>query len=210
MKVLAVGAHFDDVELGCAGSLIKHVRKGHQVTIYVATVSSFHAPDGSQVRGSHTPREEGQKAADFIGARLVCGDFPTNNTLFNERLVLAVRRIIEEGRFDLVYTHWPGDVHLDHQNVVRATLSAARHVPNLLTYRSNWYTGPETFNPRFFVDISDVFQNKIELLKGYQSEFDRQGPSWIAFLEHEQRRAGLGIGVQYAEAFEVIRFRWEP
>ncbi|MFH1092491.1 MAG: PIG-L family deacetylase, partial [Pseudomonadota bacterium] len=112
MKVLALGAHFDDVELGCGGALIKHARRGDEVTIFVVTDSAFRDPEGRLVRPEGIPSKEGRASADRIGAKLICGDFPTNNTLFDERLVVAVRRIVDKTPFDLVYTHWSGDVHL--------------------------------------------------------------------------------------------------
>ena len=210
MKVLAIGAHFDDVEIGCGGALLRHVGRGDRVVILVVTDSSFTAPDGRVVRTAEAARCEGRRSADIIGADLICAGFRTNNTLYDERLVLAMRELIDREDFDMVYTHFSGDVHLDHANIARAALSAARHVPSLLMYRSNWYAGSETFQGRILIDISAVFDRKLDLLRCYGSEFERRGRDWIDFVQSENKQAGLMAGVSWAEAFQPVRFRWQP
>jgi len=206
MKILAIGAHFDDVELGCGGSLIKHVKRGDSVDIFVVTDSAFSDLDGNPVRSTEEARREGQQVADRIGARLICGNFPTNNVIFNEHLVLEIRKDIERASYDLIYTHWTGDVHLDHKNIAHATLTAARHVPRILMYRSNWYETSQTFVGKFYVEISDVIEEKLELLKCYVTEYNRMGDQWRSFFLNEHRNAGQRIGVEYAEVFEIIKY----
>ena len=206
MKVLAIGAHFDDVELGCGGTLIKHRRHNDDVDILVVTDSSFRDPRGNEIRTQGKPEEEGRRSAAFIGARLIAEHFPTNNVLFDEKLVLAIRTVVENSKYDMVYTHHTEDVHLDHCNVARATLSAARHVASVLMYRSNWYLGEGRFDARHFVDITDVYQDKLDLLSHYRSEFARQGDNWVSFLEHQHALFGRMIGVGMAEGFEVVKY----
>ncbi|MEW6263538.1 MAG: PIG-L deacetylase family protein [Thermodesulfobacteriota bacterium] len=206
MKILALGAHADDVELGCGGTLIKHVRRGDEVTVYVLTDSAFMNVDGQVVREREECLRQAGRAAEMIGARLIVGDFPTNNVLFDEDLVKALRRVLEKDGFDLIYTHWTGDVHLDHANIARATLSAARHVASVLMYRSNWYLGDDIFAGRFFVDIGDVLEEKLALLKCYASEYERRGRDWVSWLKQTHALAGLQIGAAFAEAFEVVRY----
>ena len=206
MKILAIGAHFDDVELGCGGALLKHAQRGDSIDIFVVTNSAFNNLEGQPVRSAEQALAEGHRVAETIGGRLTCGDFPTNNVIFNEALVIEIRRKTEQVGFDLVYSHWTGDVHLDHQNIARATLNAARHVPRILMYRSNWYDTSQQFMGRFYVDISDVIEKKFELLKLYKSEYERMGAQWRDFFMNEHRNAGQRIGVPYAEVFEVVKY----
>ena len=70
MNVLAVGAHFDDLELGCSGTLIKHVKAGDRVIMLVLTDSSYQNPSGQVVRSQDAAMNEGRLAAEIIGAEL--------------------------------------------------------------------------------------------------------------------------------------------
>src|SRR5207244_1918898 len=107
---------------------------------------------------------------------------------------------------DLVYTHWVGDIHHDHQAVSRATLHSCRHVPRLLMYRSNWYHSPQDFRGAFHVDITDVWDAKEKSILAHQSEVERTGRKWISFFRNEAENAGQRIGVTYAETFEVVKW----
>lgn len=209
MKILAIGAHFDDIEIGCGGSLIKHRNNGDEVDILVVTDSAFNDLHGNQIRSAKEARKEGQNVADKIGAKLICGKLSTNNVTFNESLVVELRKNIEYENYDLIYTHWTGDVHLDHQNIARATLTAARHIPRILMYRSNWYETSHNFLGKFYVDISDVIEEKFDLLKFYKSEYQRMGDRWQSFFMNEHKNAGQRIGVKYAEVFEVVKFLYQ-
>ena len=60
MNVLAIGAHFDDVELGCGGTLAKHKAKGDSVFVYIATESGYRAADNTVIRDNDVARREGE------------------------------------------------------------------------------------------------------------------------------------------------------
>lgn len=78
MNILAMGAHFDDVELGCGASLKKLRDEGHTLYIFVGTSSGFVSASSFQpLRSGEQARAEGQLAADALGAELICGDFST-------------------------------------------------------------------------------------------------------------------------------------
>ena len=72
MNVLGIGAHYDDLELGCSGTLIKHARNGDRVTMLVVTDSEYMNPSGDMVRSAEIAIAEGTKAAGIICADLVC------------------------------------------------------------------------------------------------------------------------------------------
>lgn len=207
MRVLAIGAHFDDVELGCGGALLLHRRRGDGLTVFVATTSDFADPRGRPVRAAGEPRREGEAAARLLGAELVCGEFPTNDLACDEALVKALRLILDHKQPEVVYTHWSGDPHLDHRHLALASLSAARHAPTLLMYRSSWYDGAEEFPGRVYVDVSAVMDQKLGLLSAYHSEDRRRGEQWRQFLRDSHRLAGRRIGAAYAEAFAPVRCR---
>lgn len=207
MNVLAIGAHFDDVELGCGGTLARHVRAGDSVYVYVATRSGYGNPSAEVVRSNDVALAEGRAAMEIIGVKeLVCGHFNTFEVEFADPLNVAILRIVEEQKIDRVYTHWIDDVHHDHQAVAKATLHACRHVPNLLMYRSNWYESGASFHANFYVDISDCWDVKEKAISAHASEVNRSDRKWIRYFENEAENAGLRVGVRYAEAFKLVKW----
>lgn len=207
MKVLAVGAHFDDVELGCGGALAKHVSNGDQVFVFVATKSGFSNPQNLQVRLSNVALKEAEVAMNILGInKMYCGDFKTLEVEFEDKLNTQLIRIIEDHQIDLIYSHWTGDIHHDHQAVAKASLHCGRHVTRMLMFRSNWYHSSVVFNGNFYVDISDFWDKKADAILAHESEIERTGKKWISFFKNEAENAGQRIGVKYAEVFEVVKW----
>ena len=207
MNILAIGAHFDDVELGCGGALAKHKANGDRVFIYVATDSGYTAPDQKVIRDNGTARSEGEEAIRILGAdQLFCGSFKTLEIEFTDALNVEILRIVQENNIDLVYGHWIGDVHHDHQALARATLHSCRHVPRLLMYRSNWYHSPTVFHTTYFVDITQQWGTKERAIRAHKSEIKRTHERWISFFRNEAESAGQRMGVELAEVFELVKW----
>ncbi|HSI43286.1 MAG TPA: PIG-L deacetylase family protein [Methylotenera sp.] len=207
MNILAIGAHFDDVELGCGGALARHAKNGDTVYVYVATVSGFVNQYGQTVRGSETALNEAQNAMQVIGVKeMICGQFKTLEVEFIDSLNIEILKIVQEKHIDMVYTHWVGDIHHDHQAVARASLHSCRHVPRLLMYRSNWYHSTMEFRGNFYVDITDYWNIKERAIRSHVSEMDRTGEKWISFFKNEAENAGQRIGVKFSEVFEVVKW----
>lgn len=206
MNILAVGAHADDVELGCGGSLLKWARQGHNITIYTATDSSYNSPDGKHIRSSTDAAREAAASADKIVAKLIIDSFKCFHLAFYEPLNAKLVEIIYEEKPDLILTHWQGDTHPDHQALAKATLHSSRQVPSVLMYMSNCYIGTGQFNSRFFVDISETLEEKIDLIALFKSENDRTGGNWLQSARDMAQVIGRQCGVSYAEGFEVVKW----
>lgn len=207
MNILAIGAHFDDVELGCGGALAKHAQNGDNVYVYVATVSGFTNQYNQTVRSSEIALEEARAAMGVLGVKeLICGNFKTLAVEFVDELNVEILKIVQEKGIERVYTHWVGDIHHDHQAVAKASLHSCRHVPRLLMYRSNWYHSTTEFRGNFYVDISEQWSIKERAIQAHESEMDRTGNKWISFFKNEAENAGQRIGVNYAEVFEVVKW----
>lgn len=206
MNILAIGAHFDDVELGCGATLAKHSKNGDNIIIYVATKSGYSNYAKVVVRDNEIALKEGRKAAEILGAKLIYDDFETLKLEFTEKLNLGILKIIEENNIDLIYTHWHDDVNHDHQALSKATMHTARHVKRILMYRSNWYHSHNHFRGNFYVDISDYWEYKENAIKAHESEFCRVGEKWLKFFKNEAENAGQKIGVPLAECYEVIKW----
>ncbi|MCG3685617.1 PIG-L deacetylase family protein [Aliarcobacter butzleri] len=206
MNVLAIGAHFDDIELGCGGALAKHVANGDNVYAYVATKSGFTNHQNIVIRSNEIADKEGKSAMKILGVELIKGNFDALKIEFTDELNIDILKIVEDKKIDLVYSHWMGDIHHDHQAVARASLHSCRHVPRQLMYRSNWYHSNLEFKGNFYVDISDFWEIKKKSIEAHQSEMERTGKKWIEFFHNEAKNAGQRIAVKYAEVFEVVKW----
>jgi len=207
MNVLAIGAHFDDVELGCGGALARHAAEGDKVYVFVATVSGFTNQYDQSVRSSEVARQEADAAMRILGVtRLYCGNFKTLEVEFVDALNIEILKLVDDLSIDLVYTHWTGDIHHDHQAVARASLHSCRHVQRLLMYRSNWYHSTVDFRGNFYVDITSHWAAKENAIRAHATEMERTGAKWISFFQNEAQNAGQRIGVPCAEVYEVVKW----
>lgn len=207
MNVLALGAHFDDIELGCGGAIAKHVANGDSVTVFVATDSGFTGADNTIIRSSETAKSEALDAMKELGVEdLVCGNFKTLELEFIDELNVEILKLVESRKIDLVYTHWSYDIHHDHQALARASLHGCRHVKRMLMYRSNWYHSTEEFRGNFYIDISKFWEKKKKSIEAHKSEMERTGKKWIQFFDNEAINAGQRIGVDKAEVFQLVKW----
>jgi LmbE family N-acetylglucosaminyl deacetylase len=206
MNVLGIGAHFDDLELGCSGTLIKHIQQGDKVFMIVICNSAYKNPDGNVVRDADTAYMEGKKAAAIIGAELICLDYNTFMVPFGEELTGTINNYIEKLNINIIYSPWIHDLHRDHHYTAKNTLMAGRRVPRFLMYRSNYYDTEQPFKGNIYSDISGVMEKKIEVIKAHESELERVRYAWLDFFKNQNANDGQKIGVKYAECFEVVRY----
>ncbi len=206
MNVLAIGAHFDDIEIGCSGTLAKHRANGDRIISQVITHSKYHNHDGTVIRDKEIAFKEGKKAADIIGCELICNNYETKQVKFGHVLIEDINRVIDENKIDIIYTHWDYDVHQDHQAIAKASLAAGRKVERLLMYQCNLYMSTIPFPPNFFVDISDFIEIKKKSILAHETEVKKFGPSWINFWINEAANNGKKFNVKYAEAFQLIKY----
>lgn len=206
MNVLAIGAHFDDIELGCSGTLINHVKRGDNVTALFITDSAYRDPKGNLIRESDVALREGKAAVKVIGADFLCLNYKTLNVPYDDELTSKILDYIEDLKIDTLYSHWTGDIHRDHHYAAKNTIMAGRHVPRVLMYRSNFYDSEHTFRGNFYSDISDSMEQKREVIKAHKSELERVRYTWLEFFENQNSNDGQKIGVNFAECFEVIRY----
>lgn len=210
MNILAIGAHFDDIELGCGGALIDLVQGGATAVMVVVTDSGYADPQGRVVREAAQALAEGEKAAALIGARLVALNFPTFKVPDGESLACELAALAAEHRPDLAFTHWAKDEHRDHRNVGLCTRMACRNVPRVLQYRSNFTEGPEPFGGTVYYDISRVFERKCQAVAEHRSELSRVNGTWIELLRHRHALDGAAVGAAFAERFAPVRYLIDP
>lgn len=206
-RILAIGAHHDDVELGCGGSLLRWKAEGAAITIFTACNSGYSDASGKTIRANEVAKMEGEAAAEKLGASLVCAGFPTFELEFNESLNRKVLSVLESAPWDLVLTHWDQDTHHDHRALALATLHCSRKVPRLLMYRSNSYASAKPFHANYFVDISETFREKQNLVRLFKSEHERTAGVWDKWMQAEATLYGLQSQCEAAEGFSVVKWR---
>ena len=207
MNILAVGAHYDDIELGCGGSIKKYLDGGSNVYMVVVTNSDYTHYDGTVLRTKQQAKEEGEAAAAILGVNDIrCLGWETKKVEYGFELIETLDSTIKELKIDTLFTHWQHDVHQDHSAVGKATLNAGRHCPRLLMYRSNWYKSLEVFDENFYIDISEHIEIKKQSLYAHKVEVERRGTEWIDFVLSMNCNSGMKIETNYAEAFQVVKW----
>lgn len=200
MNILAIGAHPDDIELGCAGTLIRSIRAGHQVYLLIMS-------DG---RGSGDPKmrkAEQEESARMLKVKEVFwGNCVDTQITVNQDLVQQIEAVITRVKPDEIYVNFSEDSHQDHRAVAQALVSAARNIPRVLFYED--YTSLN-FEPDIYVDITNVLEEKIRVIKSHQTQTAKRKSAGLDILESVRAIAhfrGFQGKTQYAEGFKALRY----
>jgi two-component system, NtrC family, response regulator HydG len=196
-RVLAVGAHPDDVEIGVGATLLAHRARGDQVC--VLTMSRGGTGGAEELRVG-----EAQLAASLLGATLLLADLEDTHIPEGNPTISLIERAVTEHRPDIVYVHSRHDNHQDHRSVHAATMVAARRVDRIYGFRSPSAT--VDYRPTRFVSADQMLDRKLEVIRAYASQAARE------YMDEELVRAqarswGASAGSRYAEPLEVIRER---
>jgi LmbE family N-acetylglucosaminyl deacetylase len=196
-RILAVGAHPDDIELACGGALAKFVDSGHEVHALIMTRGGTGGDESARV-------EEADAGSQFLGlSSLLVLELPDGLLPEHGRAMIeAIESVLVRLNPDIVLTHSANDRHQDHHAVHMATIRAARAHPAILAYESPSVT--DQFAPRYFVDIEQYVEAKVESVRFHHSQRHRPytTPEQVKALALVRGRQGA---VKHAEAFETVR-----
>ena len=201
-RVLAFGAHPDDLEVGAGGLVARLAAQGVHVIAAVVSLPTLVLER----------TKEAAKGAAILGAKLAIlnpdkkcrvEDIPMH------QIVAQMDTLINDVRPELVITHSAHDMHWDHSLVNRATVSALRRWPcNLLAYVSSYEMNAQNSTRtvgQCFADISDTIERKVEAIAAHETQLAKMDLDSTRDLA---RAMGRLAGVQYAEAYEVLRLRF--
>ncbi len=197
-RILAIGAHPDDVEIGCGGALAKH-HVNHDV-LHILTLSRGSAGGDTNVRAA-----EAHRAADLLGATLQLGNLRDTHISDGAETIALIEKAIRDLEPTHVYTHCAEDTHQDHRATHAATLVAARGVPNVYCYQSPSST--VEFRPHRFVDITDFIKQKIQAIDVYKSQTERMDALQHDVILSTARYWGRYAGYVLAEPMRIVRQR---
>jgi bacillithiol biosynthesis deacetylase BshB1 len=226
LDILAIGAHPDDVELSCSGTLAKEVENGKKVGILDLTRGELGTRGTAETRD-----QEAKDAAKILGVRVrknleFSDGFFSNNTAHQ----LEIIKILRKYRPEVVLCNAVHDRHIDHGKGSRLVsdacfLSGLKKIetiyegnsqkewrPKHIYHYIQWYD----IEPDFVVDISGFMEKKLESVKAYKTQFfdqDNNEPNtpisssnFIDSVTYRARNLGRIIGTEYGEGFTVERY----
>jgi LmbE family N-acetylglucosaminyl deacetylase len=217
MKILAIGAHPDDVEILCAGTLAKFRKRGDEVFI-------CHVCDGnkgSKVYSSEElakiRRNEACQSAKLINATSIWAGISDGEVTLDLQSRIKIINVIRQASPDLVITHSPNDYHSDHINTSRLVFEAV-YLADLVLWKTEYPATEKlpylyymdtlagvNFIPDEYVDITDTIDTKIKMMMEMKSQLgwlkEMHNCDAAEFIKTVARFRGFQAGVEYAEAF---------
>jgi bacillithiol biosynthesis deacetylase BshB1 len=226
LDILVLAAHPDDAELSCAGTLITHIQKGFKVGIVDLTQGEMGTRGTIQTRA-----QEAMQAAKIMGLA-VRENLELEDVFFNNSLQeqLKVIQAIRKFKPDIVLANAISDRHPDHGKGAKLAIDAffMSGLKKIVTYENEmeqeaWrpkvlyhFIQNNYIKPDFIVDVSDVWDQKLDAIKVFKSQFYNaeskedttfiSTPDFLPFIEARSREMGHAIGKRYGEGFTVNRF----
>jgi LmbE family N-acetylglucosaminyl deacetylase len=199
VNILAIGAHPDDIEIGCGGTLIKYSQEGHQVYLLVAT----HGELGGE---GLVRTEELRRSAEIMGATdLFTFDYPDTQLPLDKELIARIEEVIKVVSPKVIFVHYFDDTHQDHRTLSQATTSATRYIKNVLFYE---VPTTQNFAPTVFIDIDDALGEKIACLEAHTSQVTKTNIEGLTIVDIARAAAhfrGIQSRVKNAEGFVPLR-----
>lgn len=205
MNVLAIGAHWDDIELGCGLTLKKLKDKGHHIFSLVVCSSQY----GKNMDEGMTEDESlkfGMNSFGLIGADYVSTPKEPNSKLvYNQKIMQIFEEIMHKNNIDTIFTHWFGDINTDHKATWEISRTAFRNVKNFFMFQSNSYSDyVNIFQPNFYFGFNkEQYVFKEKLLSQYVPEWTRRQDRWKQEIFEREKYWGFLSGNDYAEGFQI-------
>jgi LmbE family N-acetylglucosaminyl deacetylase len=222
MNILAIGAHPDDIEILCAGTLALYAQQGH--TIFMASFTSGNMGDLKipPLELARIRKEESEASAAILGARLLWPAITDELVFPNEEQRRVMIDLIREADPDVIFTHSPNDYHPDHRYVAQLVFDSyfQKGLPHLpaqnqpacrfgqtqVYYMDN--LGGIGFTPAEYVDITLVIETKRKMLGCHQSQVqpmrELAHTDLLELIEIQSRFRGFAAGCRYAEGFSRL------
>ncbi len=203
--IVVIGAHPDDPETGCGGTIAKLTGDGHRVTIVYLTRGEAGVRGGDHAVTARVRTAEACAAAKLLGAKAVFADQIDGKTSARAEECARFTELLRSLRPDVVLTHWHRDTHADHRNTAELTRTAWEELGysfTLVYYEV--MTGIQTydFQPNLYVDVSSTEEEKRAAI--YAHVCQRPDRFYPYHMEMERRR-GAEADLPRAEAFSVQR-----
>lgn len=194
-RIMAIGAHPDDIELGCFGTLAKFRDSGSAVAFVVLTYGGVNGD-------KETRKKEAEESAALLSAKCYFGGLNDTEIPEGNPTIKIIEDAINDFKPTAIFINSKNDTHQDHRNAANAAISASRFVPTVLFYQTP--SSNRSFTPQVFVDITDTIKIKLESTKIHSSQGDNV---YMADRAIEGLSEFLGLQIyrssRYFEGFEV-------
>jgi len=219
MRILAVGAHPDDMEISCAGTLAKYASQGHTIGMAIMTNGGMGSNHVSKKEIVSIRETEARASAGVIGAELFWIGCEDGLLEYDVASRMRLIRVIREFSPELIITQNPDDYNADHRITSKHVLDAGlmahvgplmeapeplEHVPAIAFMDP---LGGLNFVPERFVDISEHIETKLKMLQCHKSQqawMKEYGDvDYVEMVEVGARYRGIQSGVKYAEGFRI-------
>lgn len=201
LRIIVAGAHPDDPETGCGGTMIKLSQQGHDVIALYLTRGEAGIANTPFEKASKIRTKEAEDACKIMGVKPLFAGQIDGDTKIIQKSYKNIRDIIETEKPDIVFTHWPIDSHRDHRITSNLVFDAWVELnKSFELYYYEVYTGEQTqnFNPTNYIDISTVEKIKRKACFSHKS----QNPQEI-YNYHQKMSEfrGMEFNCKHAEAF---------
>jgi LmbE family N-acetylglucosaminyl deacetylase len=202
MKILAIGAHPDDIELGCFGTLAKLSTEGHTIHLLIMTLGEA----GMDNSGAWDKRMiEAEASAKLISGKIHFGNLEDTKISDGIITISIIEKYMNGINPDIIFINHPLDTHQDHRNLAQAVISATRFGPDKVYYYESPSTS-KTFNPTIYYDVTEDFNKKVEAVKLHKSQGKKSYMADRAVKGLAEYRAyEIGLNDKLVEGFEPMR-----
>ncbi|HET7748844.1 MAG TPA: PIG-L deacetylase family protein [Terriglobales bacterium] len=201
LKVVVAGAHPDDPESGCGGTMALYSDMGHDVSIIYLTRGEAGIRGKSEQEAAAIRTGEAQKACAILKAKPVFAGQIDGDTEVNRMRYEKFARLLQAEQPDIVFTHWPVDTHRDHRAASLLVYDAwlvAHKKFDLYYFEVEQGTQTQLFHPTNYVDITKTAERKRAACFAHMSQ---QPEDWYRLHEKMNAFRGMEAGYQQAEAF---------
>ena len=196
-KIAAFGAHPDDIEIGCFGTVNNFAEKGATVELFIAT-------------GDVKRSKESLTAFSYFHKNIKINflDYKNNKVPYDSKIIQDIDARLNILSPDLIITHWVGDNQQDHQNLSKSVITACRKRDNIWMMEPPIGRPPISgiFKPSVYVDITDQIEKKDLAIRCHKTQIKRLDitKDYNPWIERDKLH-GLGIKTKAAEAFEIVK-----
>lgn len=217
MGILFIGAHPDDIELGCGGAICYFVEKKPKTEIfcYHTTNGVYSDINNEKVRDFEEIYETTLKSISSLGVKqknIFFSNIPATQLKIDKEIISELQKLIISNNIKIIFTHSnPDTYHQDHINTHFISLAAARrYVNNIIIYELYSQNAGGMMNPNSYIDISKYIEKKCNAIRYHKTEYDKfGGEKWIEDVKSLARYRGMQVNVDYAEGFQVMKYLLE-